>query len=562
MNTISCPICYENFSSFRIPICLICGHTICIICLNESLEKNEDGDEDIDNQEIKVIRKCLVCRTQFITHYKNMIINKSILNAIYHKNILEQFVYCHKCDQIYEFNKIRKFSDCVLNNHNVHSIESLVKIYLHINDQSKCFYNNDDLFSMIRELLNSMKKQIAENKGCITDIITKNFGNSIFNTLEKIPSVYTNLENISNISKNKIEFIKDLYDLETLDLYKTKKGLHRIHKALKMYDKLKNKTRNETLNILQSNYKYYSHHYDNFERKYSVQMIPETKQIILINAKELILSKNNDEVQAAKKILNINELPGVLNYTISIEVNNTGEEIYFVGGVFGDEDKRSSDFFIYNVSLKILVKMPEISQKLKQSPILYHKSKLILIGGIKNNEDFSEICEYFDFNFGIWENLPQLTYPLGNPTLCTVDDVLYVCGNYTNSESAFFSLDLNVCKNWNRLVITLDVCLSGNIFAPLGKNKFIIFGGVIENDDKDNDYSFYYNEKYYVADILNNSVLEEDVISNHASDFRCNPAIYKFKLYAIDCENDNENNKPLLYCFDMEKNLFLECVVL
>ena len=51
----------------------------------------------------------------------------------------------------------------------------------------------------------------------------------------------------------------------------------------------------------------------------------------------------------------------------------------------------------------------------------------------------------------------------GNPTICTEDEELYVCGNHNNSESVFLCLDLNISKNLNSLAIILDICLSGNI---------------------------------------------------------------------------------------------------
>lgn len=96
-----------------------------------------------------------------------------------------------------------------MNNHDVHSVESLVKNSLRISDQSKCFYDNEKTLSFIRESLHYMKIQFSQNKRSIIEIITGNYENFIFNTLEIIASIYTYLEYISKMSKNTNELIKD-----------------------------------------------------------------------------------------------------------------------------------------------------------------------------------------------------------------------------------------------------------------------------------------------------------------------------------------------------------------
>ena len=397
---------------------------------------------------------------------------------------------------------------------------------IYIKDEVK---NNINLIKDNFNLLNDkiMKKHGEHNKSINSDIqIIKEESFTTKNILQ-------HEDIVALFHSNLIEKKKRIYEY-FLYLNYNLKSLQKMHLMI----------REEITKTLSSTYSYYLLGNKEFERIFTIQVILNSKKILVYKADEKKCSK-----------ITIDSLPNVFNESIKIEINPEGNLVYIIGGSF-EEDKPGNQFYSVNIkdqSNPILKKLVNLKFIRNNPAILHFNNKIFAIGGEKDEDPFSQ-CEYYDVIKGKWIELPSLNSEIIEPSICVLKNNLYCSGVCDYTKLNFEVLNLMTLEEWKILGIEIKEPIMGYLLVNYDFCSMIIIGGTYVDQDEDEDEECYFNEDLYLVNIADKNytkIISKDNEINY--EFNTVPAFYKNKIIGYDFP---EEDRPILFNFDIESNKF------
>ena len=382
---------------------------------------------------------------------------------------------------------------------------------------------------------------INENKDILLGLIIENLGNST----KKFNQIYKEINDVSVIHDLDN---KQLVELDQLEIY---------NKMLQLYEFRYNidnifcdhlmeadNSRNKLNEIFYDNYKYHMQNYKSFEKIFTCQLIVKTKNVIVYNA------KLNQFI-----MITIEDLPDVLNFFISVEIDSTGNIMYLVGGQFGNIDscEPSKQLYIYNINEKLLTKGKELINE-RNSPLLcLHEDILYIMSGLDVEDEIISVNEQYDILNNEISNIASFPIEFRYTSICVLNNILYLFGD-SKDGAQLISLNLKSSKSdWEIIKINIDTndeYIFSSVLAAVSSDSLIMFGGHIDNGEE-------YNEQVILFNLKTNTSTELSSKPTTRALFSGTPAIYKFMIFAIDFDNEKGTPNNCMHTYDCNSKVFM-----
>lgn len=174
------------------------------------------------------------------------------------------------------------------------------------------------------------------------------------------------------------------------------------------------------------------------------------------------------------------------------------------GGLNLTERKVTNHCFLINVKIEdnvpyyiLSLGYPDMISKRCLHNLININNKFFLAVGGKNDNQWLNSCEIFNYESKKWENFPSLKSARSNFDSVLVNNKIFVIGGFCEKDKfsenfiEYINLDFNdIMKNkWDTLKTSISSLACSRIYNT-NENKFIIFGGCNKNTTIKDIYQF------------------------------------------------------------------------
>ncbi|KRX03635.1 hypothetical protein PPERSA_04187 [Pseudocohnilembus persalinus] len=255
--------------------------------------------------------------------------------------------------------------------------------------------------------------------------------------------------------------------------------------------------------------------------------------------------------------IQLSEKHPVREFHKSIITNNG--EIFLCGGKISSE-LRSNEVFKYDYNNKQLTMLQSMQHGRSSHSIQYHQGYIYVVGGFLDNQIITGLCEKYNIDSGMWEEMAELNSPVINSTICVFQDKYLVkFGGLENKQGTIEPNNIieiyDIQKNkWTIIDAKFsNECtekqlmnfrlLNSSCAIQINQNEIYVFGGYLDNKES--------NQTFILSIDIDDQQNLDAVIKNinlipllYAEGFWNNtPIFYSGKIYALQNINNNQKQE-------------------